>query len=252
MTSAARQDSASGPARRGGGPARQGSGMDGGLFAQASRVMLSLGREVELPKGHELRNNNIYLLLKGSMALCSVESTGEIQELLYFEPGMLTNFVPTLTAILPLHALTMNRLVVRENFVQRARTDCRCAEVPSPVFIREHETNPVLRKLLLLALTENLLNMFAMACNSPAMPAAQRICRLLLQFAARTEPHVVNHAFTYDEIAAHLSLHAMTVAKVFKALKERGAVLRKGRRIVVADLEAVREVANGSRALSYS
>ncbi len=221
------------------------------LLQQGSDLLRSLGREERLPKGDKIRSNSVYLLLEGRMTLSSTEPSGEEVTLIYFEPGMLANFIPSLSSTLPLHDLTQSRLVIRKNFVIKTRSECRCIVIEPDRFRQELKTNLLLNKLLLLALTENLLNMFSLATNSSTLPAIQRVCRLLMQFVKKTAPHLVDPPLTYQDIATHLSMHAMTVAKIFTALKNEGLIARKGRQVIVTDMGKMRDIAMGLRELDY-
>ena len=221
------------------------------LLQQGSELLRSLGREERLPKGFQIRSNSVYLLLEGSMTLSSREPSGEEVTLIYFEPGMLANFIPSLSSMLPMHNLTRSRLIIRRNFVIKTRSECRCVVIEPARFLLELQNNLLLNKILLCALTENLLNMFSLATNSSTLPASQRVCRLLLQFVPKTTPYLVHPPLTYQDIATHLSMHAMTVAKIFTALKNEGLIARKGRQVVITNMGQMRDIAMGMRELDY-
>ena len=101
------------------------------------------------------------------------------------------------------------------------------------------------------SLTENCENLISHAGNSPLLPAPQRICRLLVEMMAEEPPHAVPSYLSYSEISLHLAIHPITVAKIFKALKEDGITERKGRTLTVADPERLCAIARGMEDFEY-
>ncbi len=198
------------------------------LLEKCLPVLQETGAEVFLPKGSIIRDDCLYVLLEGSICLCNTDPNGDKIVLMYFEPGMLLNFIPCISSGIEMHPITRNRLVVRKTFAMRVRKDSRCLCVSQTAFMEKMSTSFDLHRLLVSALTENLLNVLSLAVNSPALPAAQRVCRLLSQ-VSRKEAGRPCAGLTYAEIAAHLAIHKMTVAKIFQALKQEGIVQTQGR-----------------------
>ncbi len=208
-----------------------------------------IGTEVFLAKGSRVHNDLIHILIEGSCSLCLYPAGGEQKTLILFEPGMMLNFVPCLLQRQYLHSITRRRRVEREDFAIRARTDARCLTIEPDVFIERLKVSLPLNAMLVRALTENLLNMFSMASYTPTLPAALRVCRLVHELTDEERGGGRTVQMTYAELGTHLGLHSITVAKVFKRLKQAGIVVRKRGRLQVCDPGALRAVARGEREL---
>lgn len=190
-------------------------------------LLHSMGEEFLLPRGKVLRENHIYYLQEGRCALCVYGQCGETSTLIYFEPGRLLNFLPSLSRLYPLHPMTRRRSVPRKFFAVRALTNCRFLRVRHEIFIKAFADSLPLHSLMVRSLTENILNLLTHAFNSPLLPAGQRICRLLADIMDDQPPHALPRYMTYPEISTHLSIHPITVAKIFKTLREKRIIRKK-------------------------
>ncbi len=219
------------------------------MLRQSLDELKHMGTEVLLPRGSRVRDDRVHILLEGSCSLCLVPPGGEPATLIIFEPGMLLNFVPCLMKTGHLHAGTKSRRVRRDNFVIRARVDSRCLAIEPETFLRHLRQSLPLNALLVNALLENLVNMFSLASYTSTLPAVRRVCRLLQETPGAGSGENGTVPMTYAEIGSHLGLHAISVARVFRRLKQAGIVERLGARMRVVDRDALRAVAEGRRAL---
>lgn len=215
-------------------------------------LLHSMGEDFLLPRGKILRENHIYYLREGRCALCAYGQCGETSTLIYFEPGRLLNFLPSLSRLYPLHPMTRRRGVPRKFFAVRALTNCRFLCVRHETFMEAFAGSLPLHSLMVRSLTENMLNLLTYAFNSPLLPAGQRICRLLADVMDDQPPHALPRHMTYPEISTHLSIHPITVAKVFKALREKGIVRKKDAGLTVADVDRLHRIAGGLEELTYT
>ncbi len=222
---------------------------DNNLLQQSMGELRQMGTEVFLPRGSRVRNDRIHILLEGSCSLCLFLPGENEATLIIFEPGMLLNFAPCLLKTGHLHAGTKSRQVQRDEFAIRARVDSRCLAIEPDVFLRRLRQSLPLNALLVNALLENLVHMFSLASYTSTLPAAQRVCRLLHETLGAGSGGNGTVLMTYAEIGTHLGLHTISVAKIFKRLKQEGIVERQGARMRVVDRDALRAVAEGRRAL---
>ena len=219
--------------------------------AEYEAILRSIGTEHVLRKGEILRTGNICYLLKGLCILSFYDPCGDETTLIYFEPGRLFNFMPKLVKVYPLQPKTVRRQLPIDAFAVRAKEDCLFLFIDHNVFERELAASLPLHSLLVQSLTENCENLISHAGNSPLLPAPQRICRLLAEMMAEEPPHAVPSYLSYSEISLHLAIHPITVAKIFKALKEDGITERKGRTLTVADPERLCAIARGMEDFEY-
>ena len=214
-------------------------------------LLRQIGREERLSKGALLQTDHIYYLLEGLCVLIHFGPLGEESSLLYFEAGRLLNFLPKLSRVYPMQPRTLRRKQPRDTFAVRAKTACRLVRIDHDAFVRELGKSAPLHALLEQSLAENCLNLLARAGNSPLLPAPQRICRLAGELMPERPPFRLPPYMSYAEMAVHLSMHPVTVAKVFQALKAEGIAWREGGSVCVFDPERLRRIASGEESLHY-
>ncbi len=225
---------------------------DVAALRQACEALLRrIGKEERLAKGALLLTDHIYYLLEGLCALIHFGPLGEESSLIYFEAGRMLNFLPKLSRIYPMQPKTLRRRQPRDTFAVRAKSACRLVRIDHDVFLRELDQSALLHSLLEQSLMENCLNLLARAGNSPLLPAPQRICRLLAELMPERAPYRLPRYMSYAEMAVHLSIHPVTVARIFQALKAEGIAWRDGGAICVFDPERLRRMACGEEALAY-
>ncbi|WP_421899748.1 Crp/Fnr family transcriptional regulator [Maridesulfovibrio sp.] len=221
---------------------------------QASKHIESLkeiGVEVTIPKGGEFDYENIYYLKEGMAALTHLTPGGGQSSFLYFKAGMLLNFLrPAITKTGIASDITLKRFT-NLNHTIYAKTECRCLSFNGEVFMNYLERNPELYKLLMQSLCDNLINLLALSTDIVSKPANVRVCQVLLDFMTDDDPPQIPRFLTYNEIAFYLSMHVITVTKIFKALKQSGIINKKGRNTTVADVEKLRAIVDGTGTLEY-
>ena len=214
-------------------------------------MLRQMGEEYVLPKGKMMQQKDLYYLLEGKCALCIHGTEGEELSLIYFYPGRLLNFLPSLNKYYPLQHITNKRRVPLQSFVVRAVTDCRFLRIASDIFIKNYISSIELHSLIVQSLIENVYSLFSHSFNSPKLPVYQRICRLLLEIMNDTPPHTLQRHITYAEISTHLSIHTVTVAKVFKALRQAEIISRDMGNVTVINPNELRRIAEGKQRLPY-
>lgn len=110
---------------------------------------------------------------------------------------------------------------------------------------------PAASGVLLRALADNLQKALAKSANSCLATAPVRVCRLLAASMAEESPHEIPGYLTHAEIAGHLSLHVMTVTKIFHALREQGILAKQGRAVMVRETGRLLQIANQEKILLY-
>lgn len=218
--------------------------------AAYTATLREIGKEIILPRGALLLRDHIYYLVDGHCALISLTRCGKEYSFLYFKPGMLLNFLPAMFMADTFHLFTRRRFSSIDPVVM-TKTRCVFLAIESEAFMRRLEGDLDMHRLLMRALTENWVNLFSLAIGTNSLPAGARVCRLLFESTPASPPHVVPRYLTYAEIAAHLSLHVITVTKIFRALRQRKLLRKDGNRSILMDRERFARMGRGEELFSY-
>ena len=196
---------------------------------ETARLLRRFGTVRTVPKGTLLSGKEAYWLLGGICALTGVNESGSQYSFLYFHRNMLFGFVPVLGRY-----YRMNRLVdvraSRSFSGFMAKTDCSVIELPANAFLSE------------ITRDREVLSVVLRAC---------RVCYMLLEACPEEEPYLLPAYLNYDEIAAHLGVHVITVTKIFGALYDNGILSREGRRRAVLDKERLLRIVQREEELPY-
>ena len=214
-------------------------------------LLREMGTEIDLPKGAVMRRDRVYFLESGYCALLALTDTGESYSFLYFRPGMLLNFMPAVAHTVKLHEVTRRRVSVLNQHVIMTRTPCRLLAVGAKDFACKVANSLPHQRLLTQALVENWINLLSLSLDITSRPAAVRVCRLLLDNTPDEPASRIPGFLTYPEIAAHLSLHCITVTKIFSALRHEGLLQKEGRAHLLMDRERLARMAGEEEDLVY-
>lgn len=207
--------------------------------------------EVEIPKGTRLPLDNVYYLMDGVCALTHLTKDGGESSYIFFKPGMLLGFMIPIIEHIGLDSDITRKRFQKVNHTISTKTDCRCLRMRGSVFMEFLERNPELYKLLVRSVSENLINVLALSTDKASEPASVRVCQIILDFMDDEPPHVFPRYLTYNEIAFHLSMHVITVTKIFKSLRHSGIIDKRGRTTTVIDKESLISIVNGEEELRY-
>jgi CRP-like cAMP-binding protein len=214
-------------------------------------VLEGISTRVVYPRGVRLPTENVYYLQEGICALTHHTREGEENSFLYFKPGMMLNFLESVVHVTGTGSEITGKRYSKFNHAVYTKTECRLLSVRGAFFLEYLEKNPALYKLLLRSLSENLINLLALSTDIVSKPAGVRVCQVILDFMTDDDPPQVPRYFTYPEIAFYLSMHEMTVTKVFKALRQEGIIDRVGRTARVLRSDKLVDIVNGDRELKY-
>ncbi|WP_291329496.1 Crp/Fnr family transcriptional regulator [Desulfovibrio sp. UCD-KL4C] len=214
-------------------------------------ILSAIGTEIEVPKGARFDFRNIYYLKEGIAALTHLTLAGEQSSFIYFKPGMLLNFLrPIITATGIGSDITMKRLSSLDHGIY-AKTKCKCLCINGATFLEQAERDSALYRMLLRSISENLINVLALSTELSTKPASLRVCQVLFDFMSDDTPPEIPRYLTYNEIAFYLSMHVITVTKIFKALKQSGVIDKKGRTTIVIDKARLFAIGTGVEELKY-
>lgn len=218
------------------------------------KILEPIAIEVTLPKDARFERQNVYYLKQGFAALTHLTLKGEQSSFLYFKAGMLLNFLPPIIMETGIGTdFTVKRFASLDHVIL-AKNRCTALCMNGKIFLDYVEKNPQLYKLLLRSVSENLINALALSTDLSTKPAGVRVCQLLLDFmyeGENGEPPQIPRYLTYNEIAFYLSMHVITVTKIFKALKQNGIITKKGRITFVTDREQMLAIGEGLKELKY-
>ena len=212
--------------------------------------LLRFSREIAVPRGTKLMVDRVFYLLEGTVTLTAVSATGERHSLVYFEPGDLLSFIPSVNHVYSIPHDAFDFLLSNESLAMFAKTPCRLISTEHREIMRHMDEEPV-KTLLIRGLAENLIKVIVQSGNNCTLSATVRVCRMLSVFMRKDPPHHLPRYLTHTEIAGHLSLHVMTVTKIFQSLRKEG-ILGKERGITfVKDPARLRSLAAQQSLLSY-
>ena len=177
---------------------------------ETARLLRRFGTVRTVPKGTLLSGKEAYWLLGGICALTCVNESGSQYSFLYFHRNMLFGFVPVLGRY-----YRMNRLVdvraSRSFSGFMAKTDCSVIELPANAFLSEITRDREVLSVVLRAAVVNLADMLNHSMVIASLPVPCRVCYMLLEACPEEEPYLLPAYLNYDEIAAHLGVHVITV-----------------------------------------
>lgn len=207
------------------------------------------GEVIHLQKGAFLAPDLACWLDTGKCVLTLDDSRGDTISLFYFQPGQLVNFLPLLVKCFPLDATLLKRKIPSSHFHVKALTDCTLYSINHDWFAREFGTDPGLCSIFLHSAMLNLINSYKNVWNAPILSNTQRICTLIM--ASVEEGGVIPSYLTQAEISRHLSMHPITVAKIFAQLRKSGLIEKKGSLLVVANPACLQALADGREKINY-
>lgn len=207
------------------------------------------GQLIHLQKGAFLAPDLTCWLDEGKCVLSLDDSRGDVISLFYFKPGQLVNFLPLLVKCFPLDPVLLRRKIPSSYFHVKALTDCRLYSIDLDWFTREFASNPGLECLFLHAAMLNLINSYKNVWNAPILSNTQRICTLIN--ASVEEDGVIPTYLTQAEISRHLSMHPITVAKIFGQLRKAGLIEKKGSKLVIVNPACLQALADGREKINY-
>ena len=183
--------------------------------------LLSFSREIVVPRGTKLRVDRVYYLIDGAVTLTAMSAVGGAHSLIYFHPGDLLSFIPSVNQAYAIPHDAFDFLLYNESLVMCTKTRCRLVSMTHGEFMKHMDEEP-LKSLLICGLAGNLMKIIVQSVNNTTLPATVRVCRMLSVFMEKKPPHALPRYLTYTEIAGHLSLHVMTVTKIFRSLRKEG------------------------------
>ncbi|MFZ7101074.1 MAG: helix-turn-helix domain-containing protein [Peptococcaceae bacterium] len=186
----------------------------------------------------------IYYLVSGTCHRLTITNKGN--EIIYGTKES-KDFIKALVGVLVLYSPDGRSI---SNFI--AKSKCYCYRIPKNTFFHYVRNKPdILTKLLCFALWEyrELYNTFQYRQEGKV---PNRLCELLLKNAQNKHGKlVVAKAFSNSEIGRYLGIHKVTVAKILKALKEKGIIEKHKEGILVLDQAQLIAYAQSEKILHY-
>lgn len=189
------------------------------------RHLLPFSREISVPRGTKLRVDRVYYLLEGAVTLTAMSAVGGAHSLIYFHPGDLLSFIPSVNQAYSIPHEAFDFPLYNESLVMCTKTHCRLISMEHGEFMKHMDEEP-LKSLLILGLAGNLMKIIVQSVNNTTLSATVRVCRMLSVFMEKKPPHALPRYLTHTEIAGHLSMHVMTVTKIFQSLRKEGILGR--------------------------
>lgn len=222
-----------------------------GYRKECDDILRGMGQRFAMRKGEQLRSNDLYYLIDGVCALCLEGETGRDLALIYFRPGRLMNFLPSISKFYPLHNFPGSFPLFSSAFFVKAISDSQLFRIDKDLFLAKYFQSLPLQTLITQALVENCYDLFSHIFNSLEKPAWQRVAMQIYENMSDNPPGKLLRKITYAEIATRLSIHPVTVAKIFRALQAEGIIKREHSQITVLNATALLQIAQGKSQLYY-
>jgi CRP-like cAMP-binding protein len=187
----------------------------------------------------------LYYLDKGSCYRTTVTEKGD--EIIFSIKEASDNFTQSLAGVLILYSDGYSM----SNFV--AKVSCDCYRVPKGLFLQYVQDKPdLLQQLLTMAMSElrDLADTFQARQEGKV---ANRLCELLLKNSTlKDDKLLVSKDYSNNAVIGRfLGIHKVTVAKIIKALKEEGVILKERAGIIILDKERLTKYANAEKMIDY-
>ena len=208
------------------------------------------GKEMFVPARFSLPIVGIYYVLEGHVALMGTSVEGEGHSFIHFRPGDVLNFFPVVADSCGIPWTSNSFRLFCESLDMRTKTPCRLILVEHDDFRKHMDEGPV-KDLLLRSLTSNLQRALSQSLNNCMVTAPVRVCRMIVTSMSEKAPHILPRFLTHAEIAGHLSLHVMTVTKIFHALREQGILEKSGSTVQVKKPDLLQRIAYQEAQLIY-
>lgn len=214
------------------------------LFQYGERVTFQRGDKLTKSVAGEA-NGDIYILSSGVCALSSISSDGKETTYLYFKKQQFVGFTPLMTAF----NLNYYR---KKTFSIIAKTPCVAYRIPNRNF-QDLLGFPSVATLMVNTLTENLVYLMEHFHSSKNEPALVQFSRFLLDQTEKDASGilVLDTVFTYQEIACYLGLHAVTIARMVKALRDEQLIDKIGHQIRIINPEQTARLITEERKIDY-
>lgn len=213
-------------------------------------VLKTFCRSLTLPRGSMLQKDWIYYLQSGFCAMSYLTRTGEQASFIYFRPGMLLNFMPELSKRMYFCSITQHRRKqIAPIFI--CKTKCQFLAAPASTFLQSVGKDTNLYSLIQTALAENMISLLGISIDLATCSATERLCKLLYESLPDNPPYVVPSFLTYAEIASYLSLHEITVTKIFRAISTQGILRKQGRTNIIINRDRLERIGDGLEQLIY-
>ncbi len=214
------------------------------------RHLLRFSREIAVSRGAKLPVNKVYFLLEGTVTLTALSATGGHHSLIYFRPGDLLSFIPSVNHAYGIPHDAFDFLLYNESLAMCAKTSCRLVCTENHDFMLHMHEEP-LHTLLIRGLAGNLMKIIVQSVNNCTLPAIVRVCRMLSVSMEKDPPHALPRYLTHTEIAGHLSMHVMTVTKIFHSLRKAGILGKEHGTTFVKNPQELVKLSSQVSQLSY-
>lgn len=204
------------------------------------------GVRKEVKKGEFICNplvdnvyETIYFLDKGISALTSYSESGEEQIHLYYGEKRVAGF----SAVLSRHfseewksSQSWNYLVKPDTCWLTAKTDCVYYKITGNQVQELLFQSPDFMRGILSSLTRNYLEMVDKLQTMLDGSRTAQFCQWLLSCRMKQgDEYVIPKAFSFVEVAKFLGMHPVTVSRLFKKVRELGAIEKRDGMIIIKD-----------------
>ncbi|MCX7828126.1 MAG: Crp/Fnr family transcriptional regulator [Thermanaerothrix sp.] len=186
---------------------------------------------------HEFAASSMGVVVKGCVSKSMVSSGGKEKLLYFLRPGEIFGEMDLLDGgSFP--------------YVLCARRNSSVAYVPLREVQSLLELRPEAYRFFIHSMTRKFRIVALQLANSAFNDAGGKVAEALLRLCSCLEPSEVSRmavSVTQQELASNIGCSRVTVARVLKRLEREGVVERRGRELVVSDVEALMRLRDGVR-----
>lgn len=189
----------------------------------------------------------VYYLRKGTVYRELVTDKGVESILSCKESGGLTD---SLVGILHLYGPEATR-ISPNNFV--AGTDCFCLRIPADVCKTYLRSKPELMEQLVGSALYEYSYLMNLYLGKSEVPAPSLLCRWILERMVQgSDGNYYIKSYNNNDIAKFLSMHKVTVSRIFITLRNEGILEKVGKGHRILDMARVRAIADNEEQIKYS
>lgn len=218
---------------------------------RASMALAEIATEIQVPKKTMLDRKNVYYLKSGYCSLTNFTNDGKRHTYIIFKPGVLFNFIPSVREKIYTDTQYYFDPLWYPLLSMYTCSKCSLLSIDNNKFIELTKSNDDVNNLLLHSYTENVTKLVASTNAMRTSSAVARVAIAILDGIPANPPYILSNIYTYSEISAYISLHTVTIAKIFKAFIEQNIIVKEGNTKIVVDYAALKNIAKENIEIEY-
>lgn len=220
-------------------------------YARAAIALSAIATEIQVPKKTLLDKKYVYYIKSGYCALTNFTHDGGRHTFIMFKPGVVFNFLPSVRKKIYHSTKYSFNSVWYPLLSIYTCSKCTLLAIESDKFLDLVSANEDVDTLFMHSYTQNVLKLLSSANAMITSNAVARVAIAILDGIPEEPPYILPSIYTYSEISAYISLHTVTIAKIFKAFIEHKIIAKEGNTKIVINYEALEAIAKEEMKIDY-